>query len=196
MRGHLEETLRQNVYNYEKRFPGCIIEEDINYTDGDLGVPPVMMASKEACAQHSLTNDDALFWTFQKDTDNGNCWLRESTAGRTKNNRFVSGNRECGEGEQVLNTRITHHLAIVLLGVNDLEQHLQKRNCPQNYGLQAQKDQVSGNSTQLPLIDLFLNPRREDELRQLKKLVEEKEAESTYTEVGFTPFAFKSQSPV
>ena len=154
------------------------------------------MESKEACAQHSLTNDDALFWTFQKDEDSENCWLRKSNAGRTENNRFVSGNRECGKGEQVLNMWITPHLAIVLLGVNDLEQQLQKRNCPQNYGLQAQEDQVPENSTQLPLIDLFLNPRREDELRQLKKLVEEKEAESTYTEVGFTPFAFKSQSPV
>ena len=149
------------------------------------------MESKEACAQHSLTNDDALFWTFDKDKDSkdsGKCWLRKSTDGRTENKRFVSGSRECGEGEQVLNTRINHHLAIVL-GVNDLEKQLQKRNCPQNYGLQAQKDQVSGNSTQLPLIDLFLNPDREDELRQLQQWVEEKEAESTYIEVGFTPFA-------
>ena len=154
------------------------------------------MESKEACAQHSLTNDNALFWTFQKDKDSGNCWLRKSNAGRTVNDRFVSGNRECGEGEQVLNTRITHHLAIVLLGVNDLEQHLQKRNCPQNYRPQAQEDQVPGNSTQLPLIDLFLNPDREDELSQLQQWVQEKEAESTYTEVGFTPFAFKSQSTV
>ena len=78
------------------------------------------------------------------------------------------------------------------IGVNGLEQHLQKRNCPQNFGLQAQEDQVPGNSTQLPLIDLFLNPGREDELRQLAEWVEAKEAELTYTEVGFTPFAFKS----
>ena len=152
------------------------------------------MESKEACAQHSLTNDDALFWTFDKDKkskDSGKCWLRKSTDGRTENNHFVSGNRECGEGEQVLNTRITltHHLALVLRGVSDLEQHLQKRNCPQNYGLQAREDQVEGNSTQLPLIDLFLNPDREDELSQLQQWVEENEAESTYTEVGFTPFA-------
>ena len=83
------------------------------------------MESKEACAQHSLTNEEALFWTFKR--ENGKCALRKSNAGRTKDNRFVSGNRECGEGEQVLNTRINHHLAIVLLGVNDLEQHLQPR---------------------------------------------------------------------
>ena len=155
------------------------------------------MESKEACAQHSLTNDNALFWTFDKDKkskDSGKCWLRKSTDGRTENNHFVSGNRECGEGEQVLNTRITHHLAIVLLGVNDLEQHLQKRNCPQNYRLQAQEDQGPGNSTQLPLIDLFLNPGREDELRKLQKWVEKKEAGSTHTEVKFESFRLSQSS--
>ena len=106
-------------------FSGCNFEDNINYKDGYIVVPPVIMESKEACAQHSLTNDDALFWTFDKDKDSkdsGKCWLRKSNAGRIENNRFVSGNRECGEGEQVLNTCITHHLATVLLGVNDLEQ--------------------------------------------------------------------------
>ena len=87
-------------------------------------------------------------------------------------------------------------VSTVTLGVDDLKEYLSKRSCPQDDRLQAQQDQLPGNSTQLPLIDLFLNPGREDELSQLKKWVEENEAESTYTEVGFTPIAFKSQSSV
>ena len=102
MVNHKERSIRgdkfcQNVYNYEKCFPGCNIEDDINYTDGDHGVPPVIMESKEACAQHSLTNEEALFWTF----GGGNCWLKKSTAGRTEAENAVSGNRECGMGEEI-----------------------------------------------------------------------------------------------
>ena len=50
-------------------FSGCNFEDNINYRDDDLGVPPIIMESKEACAQHSLTNDNALFWTFDKDKE-------------------------------------------------------------------------------------------------------------------------------
>ena len=71
----------------------------------------------------------------------------------------------------------------VTLGVDDLKQYLSKRSCPQDDRLQAQQGQLPGNSTQPPLIDLFLNPDRGDELRRLQQWVEEKEANSTYTEV-------------
>ena len=87
----------QNICNYIKSLPGCNMEDNINYHDGDLGIDPVVMESKEACAQHSLTNEEALFWTFGK--NNRYCWLRKSKTGRKWSENTVSGNRECGWGE-------------------------------------------------------------------------------------------------
>ena len=88
--------LRLLEHKVLKYFPGCNIEENINYKGGDLG-DPVRVESKEACAQHSLTNEEALFWTFE----GGNCWLKKSTAGRTEAENAVSGNRECGIGKEI-----------------------------------------------------------------------------------------------
>ena len=61
----------------------------------------VTMASKEACAMHSLSNPSALFWTYRP--DNGNCWLKSSDSGRRRGVHHVSGNRECGRGEYINN---------------------------------------------------------------------------------------------
>ena len=82
----------------------------------------------------------------------------------------------------------------VTLGVDDLKQYLSKRSCPQDDKLQAQQGQLPRNSTQPPLIDLFLNPNRRDELRKLQQWVEEKEANSTYTEVKIDWSKSKSHS--
>ena len=74
---------------------------------------------------------------------------------------------------------------LVALGVNDLDQYLSERDCPESISL-GNKVGVSANSTsqaKLPMIDLFLNPAKQDELRKLQQWVEEREAESTYTEV-------------
>ena len=62
-------------------------------------------------------------------------------------------------------------VSTVTLGVDDLKEYLSKRSCPQDDRLQARQDQLPGNSTQPPLIDLFLNPDRGDELRKLKQWV-------------------------
>ena len=69
--------------------------------------------------------------------------------------------------------------------VNDLEQYLSKRECPENISQQTQGARVEDSMPQVqhPIIDQFLNPARENELRKLKQWFEEKEAESTYTEV-------------
>ena len=53
--------------------------------------------SVEACAQFSLTNDEAQFWRFGKTTKT--CWLQRSNNGKKSSERFISGNRECGNGE-------------------------------------------------------------------------------------------------
>ena len=66
------------------------------------------MESQEACAQHSLTDDDALFWTFDKPSRK--CWLKKSTAGRKNNTNMVSGNRGCGMGKHFYNMCIIHHI--------------------------------------------------------------------------------------
>ena len=58
------------------------------------------MESKEACARLSLSKDDALFWTFRK--NQGKCYLKSSKSGKRKEDTdAVSGNKECGVGEQI-----------------------------------------------------------------------------------------------
>ena len=76
-------------------------------------------------------------------------------------------------------------LFLVALGVNDLDQYLSERDCPESTS-QGNTEEVSDSSkseAKLPMIDLFLNPAKQDELRKLQQWVEEREAESTYTEV-------------
>ena len=69
--------------------------------------------------------------------------------------------------------------------LNDMKQFLWKRDCPENTKqlVEGEKSSDSASPVQLPVIDLFLNPARKNELRKLQQWVEEKEAESTYTEV-------------
>ena len=68
----------------------------------------------------------------------------------------------------------------VPLSIYDFEQYLSKTNCPQSYGKLSKKGEERQNQV-LPVIDLFLNPGREDELEQLQQWVEENDA--TYSEV-------------
>ena len=53
--------------------------------------------SVEACAQFSLTNDQAKFWRFGKTSKT--CTLLRTNNKRKSSERFTSGNRECGNGE-------------------------------------------------------------------------------------------------
>ena len=67
-----------------------------------------------------------------------------------------------------------------------MEKYLSKTECPKNYSQQSQDEALLESSEpedQLPAIDLFLNPKRKGELEELQQLVEEKEADVTYTEV-------------
>ena len=69
--------------------------------------------------------------------------------------------------------------------LNDMKQFLWKRDCPESTKqlVQGEKSSDSASPVQLPVVDLFLNPARKNELMKLQQWVEEKEAESTYTEV-------------
>ena len=67
------------------------------------------------------------------------------------------------------------------LSKNDLEKFLSKTECPKSNSQKSQDEAEAQD--QLPVIDLFLNPKRKGELRKLQQLVEEKEAAVTYTEV-------------
>ena len=69
------------------------------------------------------------------------------------------------------------------LSKNDLEKYLSKTECPKSYSQDEAVLESSEPQDELPAIDLFLNPKRKGELEQLQLLVEEKEADVTYTEV-------------
>ena len=65
---------------------------------------------------------------------------------------------------------------------NDFKKYISKTVCPQNYIQQNGED--SKHMQSLPVVDLFLNPDREDELRQMQQRMEDNERHMTYTEVS------------
>ena len=57
------------------------------------------MESHQACAEHSVSVEGGLFWTYSFNTKN--CIIKSSDAGRTSNGGAVSGNRACGLAQQL-----------------------------------------------------------------------------------------------
>ena len=72
---------------------GCIKEESIDYSGNTIG-QPIKLESQQACAEHCVSVEGALFWTFSFATKN--CSVQSSDAGRSSLGQVVSGNRACG----------------------------------------------------------------------------------------------------
>ena len=72
---------------------GCIKEESIDYSGNFIG-QKIKLESPQACAEHCVSVEGALFWTFSFATKN--CYLKSSDAGRRSLGQVVSGNRACG----------------------------------------------------------------------------------------------------
>ena len=83
----------------QKHITGCNLEDNIDYQGFNIWGSGEVVESKEACARLSFSRDDALFWTFRK--DNRQCYLKDSNSVKKENTEAVSGNRECGMGEQI-----------------------------------------------------------------------------------------------
>ena len=81
---------------------GCIKEEDINYNGNDIR-QPIKMESLQACAEHCVSVEGGLFWTYSSSTKD--CWVKSSDSGRRtqvgyQGGILVSGNRACGHVKQ------------------------------------------------------------------------------------------------
>ena len=74
----------------------------------------------------------------------------------------------------------------VPLSAKDLEHFLSRTKCPKNLDIQNQEEDEEGSKPKhkLPVIDLFLNPTREEELQQMYQMLEEQQGNATFTEVS------------
>ena len=54
--------------------------------------------NQEACAKLSLVTDGASFWTFH--TGDNLCFVKTAKSGRKPHPFAVSGNSECGKGDE------------------------------------------------------------------------------------------------
>ena len=58
------------------------------------------MESSQACAEHCVSVEGGLFWTYDFTTND--CYVKSSDSGRHTQERFVSGTRACGLQHQLV----------------------------------------------------------------------------------------------
>ena len=78
---------------------GCIKEESIDYSGNTIG-QPIKLESQQDCAEHCVSVEGALFWTYSFSTSF--CSVQSSDAGRRSLGQVVSGNRACGLAQQLV----------------------------------------------------------------------------------------------
>jgi len=94
--GRVERTDRVSG-NYACGVPGgCTLEPSTDYFSHDVPGRPGKTGTLFQCALTCLDNPRCLYWTHR--TSTGECWHKDSTAGRVEKADRVSGNKECGHG--------------------------------------------------------------------------------------------------
>ena len=87
----------KNICKYEIRsrdiLSGCIKEGNIFFFGNDIG-ERIKLESPQTCAEHSVSVDGGLFWTY--DFTNNYCYVKSSDSGRHTQEGFVSGTQACG----------------------------------------------------------------------------------------------------
>ena len=78
---------------------GCIKEGSIDYSGNTIG-QPIKLESQQDCAEHCVSVEGALFWTYSFSTSF--CSVQSSDAGRRSLGQVVSGNRACGLAQQLI----------------------------------------------------------------------------------------------
>ena len=71
----------------------CTREEGINYAGNDIG-KEIKLESYQACAEHSVSVDGGLFWTYSYTSKT--CYVKNSDSGRRTHEHVVSGTQACG----------------------------------------------------------------------------------------------------
>ena len=77
---------------------GCIREVSIDYNSNDIGQAK-KLESQQACAEHCVSVEGGLFWTYSFKTNL--CFVKFSDSGRKSLRHVVSGTRACGLAQLV-----------------------------------------------------------------------------------------------
>ena len=75
----------------------CITEGSIDYSGNDIEA--IKLGSQHACAEHCVSVEGALFWTYSLRTNL--CYVKRSDSGRKSLGWVVSGNRACGLAQRL-----------------------------------------------------------------------------------------------
>ena len=95
---------------------GCIREDHIDYYGHDIG-GRVALANPQACAEHCVSVEGGLFWTYSHKSKN--CFVKSSDSGRRYEGTWedeghvVSGTRACGLSDRTTSTQLSPAEAVV-----------------------------------------------------------------------------------
>ena len=78
---------------------GCNKEGNIFFFGNDIG-ERLTLESPQACAEHSVSVEGGLFWSY--DFANNYCYVKSSDSGRHTQELLVSGTRACGLEHQLI----------------------------------------------------------------------------------------------
>ena len=152
----------------------CQREPGTNFVYGQNTIRSQSVNDEESCASLAANTEGGLFWGF--DTKALMCNVVNSNDTKHTSSDWVTGNRQCGfqsssNQEQTLPKLTSEE-------VKKLGKHLTKpKNCPSSQSTpnhEGQKDETGALQTP-PIIDVFLNPNRKDELEEMLRSSEQKE---------------------
>ena len=152
----------------------CQREPGTNFVYGQNVICSQSVNDEEACASLAAETEGGLFWGF--DTKALMCNVVNSNDTKHTSSDWVTGSRQCGfqsssNQEQTL-PKLTPE------EVKKLGEHLTKpKNCPSSLRTPNHEGQIDENVVLKtpPIIDVFLNPNRKDELEEMLRSSEQKE---------------------
>ena len=135
------------------------------------------MEDEQECARLASNKTVGLFWTFDKNQKI--CHMKNTDGQKRPLKGWVTGNRECGLLDQTQWEQLVKEKIILSPEIRqEMMSYLTSVNCQDN-----PEETGSTGREQLPIIDLFLNPNRSNELKETLKESEKREGGVTHTKV-------------
>ena len=168
----------------------CTLEYDIGSTDEIIEHKTV--ENLQGCARLAKSTSGGLYWTYDQVT--GNCSVKKSDKAKREDPRKVSGYRECAFlSQEEWSERVVTTSTATSTPQTDpdklnseersrVENILRKpKECPENH---EDKEETAPTEHKItPIIDLFLNPARSEELKDLLKQSDIRTASASRTKV-------------
>ena len=135
----------------------------------------------QECARVAANTDGGLFWTYHEKQ----CHVKKSDEGKGTVEGWMWGNKECGLLSQDQWDQVKEEVILGPKERKDLEDYLTSpQECIQEESQEEDEGQNEPNLQKtLPIIDMFLNPKRSQELKELLNSSQKREVGHDLDEV-------------